>query len=72
MTYIVIFFVLGIYKLGFSSIYLSEYLTTPPIIEKRTIGKYVNYLFVFLFHLRTNWNHVIILITFNCVTKNYK
>ena len=32
-------FVLGIYKSGLSSIYLREYLTTPPIIEKRKIVK---------------------------------
>ena len=32
-------FVLGIYKSGLSSIYLREYLTTPPIIEKRIIAQ---------------------------------
>tara|TARA_B100001778_G_scaffold193996_1_gene159922 strand:- start:163 stop:273 length:111 start_codon:yes stop_codon:yes gene_type:complete len=32
-------FVLGIYKSGLSSIYLREYLTTPPIIEKRIMDE---------------------------------
>ena len=38
-VYIVIDFVLGIYKSGFSCMYLREYLTTPPIIEKRIMAK---------------------------------
>ncbi len=36
-AYIVMLFVLGIYKLGLSSIYPREYLTIPPIIEKSTM-----------------------------------
>ena len=38
-VYVDMSFVLGIYKSGLSSIYPREYLTTPPIIEKRTMHK---------------------------------
>ena len=34
-------FVLGIYNLGLSSMYLREYVTTPPITEKRIITEKV-------------------------------
>ena len=36
-AYVVMSFVIGIYKSGLSFMYLREYLTTPPIIEKSTI-----------------------------------
>ena len=47
--YVDISFVLGKYKSGLSSKYLTEYLTIPPIIEKRVITEkiYITSLYLF-------------------------
>ena len=46
------FLVLGMYKSGLSFMYFKEYLTIPPIIEKRKMAEKMKINFLYLFFIK--------------------